>query len=64
VQWSINHSIYSNGKYIPAGQLNIGDEIITYNYSFSKSVIHLINSGLLGDGSISKNANNHKYTEF
>jgi RNA ligase len=58
-----NHHIFVNGKYKPAFECEVGDSISTFANSMPEPLLHIIKSGLLGDGCIVKGINGHKYSE-
>lgn len=58
-----NHYIFVNGKFIPAIEAKIGDIVTNYNLKPSKSVLHLIRSALLGDGSIFPCSNSFRFSD-
>lgn len=58
-----NHHVYVNGKYKPASELKIGDILTSSQREPSDEVLHVIKSGLLGDGSLCKSHNAYKYMD-
>jgi len=58
-----NHHVYINGKYKPASELKIGDILTSSQRELSDEVLHVIKSGLLGDGSLCKTHNAYKYMD-
>jgi len=58
-----NHHIYLNGRYQPAENAMPGDVVINYGSIPDENVIHLIKSGLLGDGSLTPLHNSFRYQE-
>lgn len=58
-----NHEIFSAGKFVRADALKIGDEVTHFNPSISKRSLHLIKSGLLGDGTVIQSGNGFGYRE-
>jgi hypothetical protein len=60
---TINHSIFINGRFMPAIEAKVGDCLVSFQYKPSTSVLHIIRSGLLGDASISSNGTSWKYQD-
>lgn len=58
-----NHSIFINGSFQPIVTAKIGDILSSHEDEISDSVIHMIESSLLGDGSLNKNGNHYKFAE-
>src|SRR3989304_20328 len=59
-----NHEIFEKHKnYIFASDLKRGDTIFTYDKEICSDTLHLIESALLGDGSISNNGKKGKFGE-
>lgn len=58
-----NHALLINNEFIPAFTAKIGDNLTSYEEYISDDVIHLIESSLLGDATLTKNGKNFKYEE-
>lgn len=58
-----NHSIFINGKFLPAIEARIGDKLTTFENNICDWTKHFIRSSLLGDGTLIKNGANYKFEE-
>lgn len=58
-----NHHIKINGEFNPVSTLKVDDTLQHYDPTPDPSVLHLIRSAMLGDGSISKNGKKYSYQE-
>lgn len=58
-----NHHMFINGKFVPAIDANIGDNLTTWEFIPCDKTIHFIKSSLLGDGSITKSYNSVRFSE-
>jgi len=63
VRLTSNHHIYINHAFKAAQGANVGDTVTTFDTEPSSSVLHLIESGLLGDGSLTRIHNGYRYQE-
>ena len=60
---TVNHSLYLNGAYRPASGARAGDTLVTYRRAPDPSVLHMMRSGLLGDGCITLNGDGARYCD-
>lgn len=58
-----NHHIWVNGTCSPIGSAQVGDKLTGHERRPSPSVLHALESGLLGDGSITRNGAHYRYQE-
>lgn len=56
-----NHHVYRDGEYIPVSALSVGDELVSYEYTFEN--LDLFLGGLLGDGAVCHNGSMCNYQE-
>lgn len=58
-----NHHIFINDKFETVSNAKNGDTICLYEEILSNELIHFIESSMLGDGTISKDTKNYKFSE-
>lgn len=58
-----NHEVVANDAWVTAGDLKGGDAMVTYEKVLDSNAMHVIKSGLLGDGCISPVHNAYRYQE-
>jgi len=63
IRLTSNHHIFINGAFQPAQAARVGDTITTFSMQPSSTVLHVIEAGLLGDGSLTRIHNGYRYQE-
>ena len=58
-----NHEVVANGTWVRAGELHVGSQMVTYEKVLDAKALHVVRSGLLGDGSVSCTHNAFRYQE-
>lgn len=58
-----NHSVFLNGDFRPALEAKVGDGLSTFEHEIDDATKHVIESALLGDGTLSKNGKDYKFEE-
>ena len=58
-----NHEVVANAQWVTAGDLMVGDKMVTYEKTVDENCLHVLRSGLLGDGSLSPAHGAFRYQE-